>query len=130
MGGDCAARKLIAGTSFGGDLVLMRVERDRTTQGAEIEREEYAALEPNSFAIDAHDNVYVTARAGGREANQVRVILCQLPAIRATPRCFGLAGLAIQEWSMPLVDDVVVPEPGIVYVRTGSDLRRYELPPL
>lgn len=59
----------------------------------------------------------------------MREMLCQLP-VAGRVRCFTLGELSASESRFDGVSDLVVPEPGVVYARTGADLRRYELPPL
>lgn len=124
---DPEARDVLAGSFFEGDLVLMRVLADDSVQGNVIERDDYLELRPDGFELDADGAAYVTARAGGRDAEDISAMLCQLP-VSGNVRCFTLGGLTAATSFSPLVQDLVVPEPGVVYVRTGADLRRYELP--
>jgi hypothetical protein len=126
---DPQGRNVIVGTFLDGGLSMMRVGPDLAVEGNVIEREEYLDLRPDAFALDADGAVYVTARAGGREPSEMREMLCQLP-VSGKVRCFTLGELIAEKTFSVLVEDLVVPEPGIVYVRTGADLRRYELPPL
>lgn len=126
---DPLEQDVIAGTVIDGSIALMRVRSDLSVQGNLIERDDYLALQPDHFVLDSDGAAYVTARAGGRHARDMRALLCQLP-MSGTVRCFTLGDLTIAETFNSLVDDLVVPEPGVVYVRTGVVLRRYELPPL
>jgi hypothetical protein len=124
---DVRGRDVIVGANRDGDLTLMRVLSDGKAAGNLLVREEYVALKPDGFALDSEGAAYVATEAGGREPNQLRELLCQLPDSGPT-RCFTLAEISATKPS-PLIDDLVVSEPGVVYVRSGAALRRYELPP-
>jgi hypothetical protein len=123
---DSRGRHVIVAVNTEGDIGLMRVLSNGTAEGNIISREEYQGLDPNSFAIDPDDAAYITTMAGGRELDQTREVLCQLPATGAV-RCFTLGDIDLTQW-MLLPNGLVAPEPGVVYVRSGSTLRRYELP--
>lgn len=123
---DSRGRHLLMGATSDSDMFIMRIAPDETVDGIVIQRDEYTALFPDVFAVDSDDAVYVVSKAGPRD--ELRAILCQLTA-RGSTRCFTLGGITSPD-NIPrqLVDDLVVPEPGVVYARSGSTLRRYELP--
>lgn len=124
---DPLGRDVIAGATPKGDLMMMRVLPNGAAEGNVIVREEYLALSPDALVIDSESTSYVAAQAGGREVDQRRELLCRLPPDRAA-ECFGLGEISATGEFAPLIDELVVTEPGVVYVRSGSTLRRYELP--
>jgi hypothetical protein len=125
---DAHGRDVIVGASVDGDLTLLRVLSNGASESQLIVREEYLALRRNGFALDSEGAAYVASVAGGREPMQWRELLCQLPD-SGTTRCFTLGELSASAAYTSLIDELVVPEPGVVYVHSGSALRRYELPP-
>jgi hypothetical protein len=122
---DARGRDVIAGMTTDDDLILMRVFEGRS-EGNVIAREEFLSLRPDGLAVDSAGAAYVATTAGGREPKDWRAVLCQLPDVGRV-RCFTLGDIAVSN-PATLIDALVVPEPGVVYVRSGSDLRRYELP--
>jgi hypothetical protein len=125
---DAHGRDVIMGESLEGDLALLRVLSNGTAEGNLIVREEYRNLRPDGFALDSEGAAYVACIAGGRELSELREMLCQLPDSGAA-RCFTLGAISQSGPLGSLIDELVVPEPGVAYVRSGSALRRYELPP-
>jgi sugar lactone lactonase YvrE len=123
---DPRGRQVIAGTTFQGDLTLRRVFNGGVA-GAVIEREEFRNFLIDGFALDSDGAVYVATGAGGREPADTREMLCQLPET-GSARCFTLGEIQSRERSSILIDNLAVPEPGVVYIRTDETLRRYELP--
>jgi hypothetical protein len=124
---DSRGRHVLMGATSDSDMFIMRIAPDETVDGIVVQREDYTALYPDVFAIDSEDAVYVVSKAGPRDA--LRAILCQLSASSGSTRCFTLGGITSPD-NVPrqLVQDLVVPEPGVVYARSESVLRRYELP--
>jgi hypothetical protein len=123
---DARGRDVLAGMGRDGDLIMMRVLPDGSTEGGTVTRKEYSSLRPDGFGLDPEGAVYVTTTAGGREPNERRAVLCQLTSAGEL-RCFTLGGITVREHG-PLIDELVAPEPGVVYVHSGSTLHRYELP--
>jgi hypothetical protein len=123
---DPQGRDVIVGTTFEGDLTMMRVLPDGTTEGSVVARQEFQPLRADSYAIDSEGALYITTLAGGRDLNQQRALLCRLPS-NGSALCFALGQIDVLD-SSALVDSLVVPEPGVAYVKVGPDLRRDELP--
>jgi hypothetical protein len=123
---DTRGRDVIVGATRDGDLAMMRVLPNGNSEGGLVVRQEYRPLSLDAFALDANGAVYVTTTAGGWDPGARRVLLCQLPNT-GRMRCFTLAE-QLPFGARLKVDQILVPEPGVVYVRSGRDLCRYELP--
>jgi hypothetical protein len=124
---DALERDVIVATGESGDITLLHMTSDGIVEGNQLVREEYLELRPERLALDSEGAAYMASAAGGREAKQQRELLCQLP-VHGSARCFTLGELSASTASRTLMDEFVVTEPGVVYVRSGADLRRYELP--
>jgi hypothetical protein len=122
---DARDRLVAFGTLDYGDLTIMRPRGDGPADGCVLVREEYRELNVDAHALDSAGAVYVITSPGGRE--QARTTLCRLSDAGDTD-CHTLFNAADSGGHMDFhVDDLVVPEPGIVYLRSGARLLRYEL---
>lgn len=126
LAADARGRDVLAGINLQGDMVIMRMLDDGDSESSLVTREEFTELTPDDIDIDSESAFYVIAPAGGRVGRERREILCQRPATGST-RCFTLSGIESDD-PRPLVDDMVVAGPGVVYVSSPPMLRRYELP--